>query len=513
MIPLLFSHSQTFTFCAETCRPRETNKATDEETTPTKRQLITNPQPHRIQFAQDGGLQFEIKMAALIGLRGLQRGDNFKLATNIKDAGYFDDFMYTAGGRRYFLQLTHTQNPDARKLVQSDLERIIHRCTETYHKMEDRDNSEFILYTNRLLGRGLLHHITEEADVDTIFRTSMEGKIFKFATDSNKETGVHTLLGKSVTKSKEYVCLSDPQKESTLKKINEFLNRLTIFTGQKPQWQLDDLIAEEIRNQETIQSDEAQYKSIFHHFKRSVEDWWNNRREYMTPEMVRNWLQRAKTEHFSLTVTGFYNSCTTKLVRTGIRFSSSEISSFKDRLSNNRAVHLWSDAFTLCSILLLDCLPKSQCIFVTFESLQSNTNILLQAWLGGHWQWLTVFCDSTVQQSDISYTCNKITEIIKLDPSNKQVIILTPCPIQQVGDFVTTEHKFKFEQLSVESQERVLDKKIDFQGCEVTLRSALQRHGNVQHVLGPELVTDLITEGTAVNIGVTLQQNTKYVLL
>ena len=64
-----------------------------------------------------------------------------------------------------------------------------------------------------------------------------------------------------------------------------------------------------------------------------------------------------------------------------------------------------------------------------------------------------------------------------------------------------------FEQLSKKSQEIVLDKKIDFQGCEVTLRSVLERHGNVQHVLGPELVTDLITDGTVVNIGGRLQAN------
>jgi len=56
----------------------------------------------------------------------------------------------------------------------------------------------------------------------------------------------------------------------------------------------------------------------------------------------------------------------------------------------------------------------------------------------------------------------------------------------------------------------VLDKKIDFQGCEVTLRSVLQRHGNVEHVLGPELVTDLITGDNPVNIGGRLQQNKKH---
>jgi len=56
----------------------------------------------------------------------------------------------------------------------------------------------------------------------------------------------------------------------------------------------------------------------------------------------------------------------------------------------------------------------------------------------------------------------------------------------------------------------VLDMKKDFHGCEVRLRSVLQRHGNVEHVLGPDLFTELVTEDTAVNIGGRLQVNTNY---
>ena len=221
-------------------------------------------------------------------------------------------------------------------------------------------------------------------------------------------------------------------------------------------------------------------------------------------------MQRATTEHLNPFVTGLIKTCTTKLVGTGIKFADSEVSRLQAELSNNPAVHLRSDALTLCSILLLDCLDTSKCIFVTFESLQSNKTMLLHAWLGGNWEWLIVFCDSAVRQSDISDTCTKISEITKSNHSTKRVIILTTCSVQQIGNFFPTEHEFNFEQLSKESQEMVLDKKIDFQNCEVTMRSVLQRHGNVQHVLGPELITDLTTEGTAVNIGGTLQVNEGY---
>jgi ankyrin repeat protein len=136
--------------------------------------------------------------------------------------------------------------------------------------------------------------------------------------------------------------------------------------------------------------------------------------------------------------------------------------------------------------------------------------MLLHAWFGGEWEWLVVFCDSTVQQSDISDTCHEIYEFIKRGHSSKRAIILTACSVQQITDFVPIEHKFKFEQLSKKSQEIVLDTKIDFQGCEVTMRSVLERHGNVERVLGPELITDLRTEETLVKLGSSLQVNTGY---
>jgi hypothetical protein len=178
----------------------------------------------------------------------------------------------------------------------------------------------------------------------------------------------------------------------------------------------------------------------------------------MTPKSLIKWLQEAKTEACASVVGSMFERCKQKFVRTGTKFSDSEISRLQSKLSKEHAIHLRSDALTLCSILMLDCLPQSKCIFVTFESPQSDKNMLLHAWLGGEWEWLVVFCDSTVQQNDISETCHKLYEFIKSGHSSKQAIILTACSVQQITDFVPIEHKFKFEQLSKESQEMVLDK-------------------------------------------------------
>ena len=481
---------------------------------------MTNPQPQNSNTqitsatttrgtAGEGGFQFEIKMAAVIGLRGLKQGHEFELSSNRDDAGNFDDLEYTGDGRRYFLQLKHSYKPDERILQLYEMKKIVRKCFRSYRTIISDlkfkniaiENTEFMIYTNRTLHPKLTWRKAEQMG-DNIFFKTQDRAIFKFNPDENENKELYKFLGNTVKG-------SGHQELKPL--ISDFLKKLRIVTGQVGHRQLDKLIAAEICEQDKIQIDSTEYNSILNHFKTPLERWWRNiKREVMTPDMLREWLQRAKTEYYKPVVNSSCNSCTNKLIGRGINFSDSEVSRLHAELSNNRAVHLRSDALTLCSILLLDCLDTSKCIFVTFESLQSNTNMLLHAWLGGHWEWLIVFCDPTVQQSDISDTCNKITEIIKSNHSTKHAIILTASSVHQINDFVPIEHKFKFEHLSQQSQELVLGKNVNFQGCEVTLRSVLQRHGNVEHVLGPELVTDLITEGTAVNIGGRLQGNTGY---
>jgi len=451
-------------------------------------------------------------MAGVIGLRGMERGDDFEMATNVTDAGNFDDLVYTANGRRYCLQLKHTDNPDATYLQPKKLVKLLYRCFESYCEMGDKEKSEFIIYTNKRLGRMLSDHKrndTADSTVESVFKTTTKGEIFNFTRD-NKKIDVYFGVEHLVKGSKQFGDLSVPEQNYKVGMVTEFLGKLIMVIGQKGQSELDDVIFEEIQKRDEIKVGHEMYEEVMLHFKNRLEMWWRNKKKQITPETLRKWLQEAKTAACAPVVRSLFESCKQKIFGTKIKFSDSEVSRIQTELSDNRAVHLGSDALTLCSILLLDCLDTSKCIFVTFESLQSNKNMLLYAWLGGHWEWLIVFCDFTVQQSDISETCLEISEIIKHDASGKCIIILTSNTVQQISKFVPIEHKFNFEQLSKESQEMLLDKKIDFQGCELTMRSMLQGHDNVQRVWGPELVTDLITEGTAVNVGGKLQVNEGY---
>ena len=448
-------------------------------------------------------------MAAVIGLRALQRDDSFELFSNTDNAGNFDDIVYSAGGRRFFVQLKHADSPEKKKLTKGDLVTLLKKCFKSYCDIKHGDNfrdipldkSQFIIYTNKELTPALLKHKRRQSKVDIFFKTCEKGEIFSFSPDENKQIDVYTLLENEVEKGQEFPGSCDRET------VSEFLNKLIMVTGQKGQRELDAVIDEEIRIHDVARVDNEVYKTELLEFKTQVEIWCRGKNEKMTEIEFRNWLQEATTKACASVVRSLFKSCTKKLVGTDMRFSDSEVARLQAKISNNNAGHLRSDALTLCSILLLDCLDTSKFIFVTFESLQSNKEMLLHAWLGGHWEWLIVFCDSTVQNSDISSTCLEISELIERVLSIKRVIILTTRPVQEIKDFVPIEHKFKFEQLSKESQEIVLDKKIKFQGCGVKMRIVFERHGNVQHVLGPELVTDLLTEGTAVNIGGKLQVN------
>ena len=461
---------------------------------------------------QESVQQLEIQMAAVIALRGMQRGDNFQLSYKGTQASNFYGIVYTTNSRQYFLHLEHI-NPSTYQLTKSALEPLLHRCFESYFNIiQDPifkdippESSEFIIYTNQQLEPKCLQPNRQQRETDEIFKTCDEGEIFTFTPDENKDIELYTLVEKMVKESTEFGHLSPQEREFKLKMISEFLRKLIMVTGQKGQRELDDVITEEIRQHDAVKVGPEMYNMESNYFKTLLETCFRNKTESVTDETTRNCLQEAKTRTCASVLCDLFHSFSKELLVKGIAFTYSEISRLQTELSNNRAIHLRSDALTLCSILLLDCLPQSKCIFVNFEYLEGHTNEVLHAWLGGVWEWLIVFCGSTVPQSDI---CFKIAEIIKHGPSTKRVIILTACSVQQISNFVPIEHEFKFEQLSKKSQEIVLDKKIDFQGCEVTLRSVLQRHGNVQHVLGPELVTDLITEGTAVNIGGRLQENT-----
>ena len=450
----------------ETCIEYDDEETCTEYDEPLKKK---QQRPNGSWRVKGRGHGFETQMAVLIGLRGSKRRDNFRLFFNRDDAGNFVDIVYTAGGRRYFL------------LKRGELVAALQKCFKTYCDIKRgkdfRDipvgKTEFIIYTNRKLDPKLSQHT----------RKQKRGakKIFKFIPDKIKETGVCTLLVNAVKGIKVIHGSSDGEI------FSEFFKKVVLVISAKGKCHLDEEIRLEIEKQDAIKVSRETYMAQLRYLKTRVAYWLKKkkRKESITAEMFRNWLQEAKTKIFDRSL---FVSCTNEIVTTGINFADSEISQLQAELCNKRAVHLRSDSVETCRVLLSKCLPESKCIYVNFKTLQNDKNKLLHTWSGGDWQWCVVFCDSEIGGIRVKDLCLFMFELIKLMDSYKCLICLTPISVKKIQGFSPIDHNFKKGQLSKKSQKRK--------------KRALR-------ALGADTVSRLVTEKT-LNLEGTLHTNRGY---
>jgi hypothetical protein len=388
---------------------------------------------------------------------------------------------------------------------------VLQKCFKSYCDIKNGkdyqdipvDKTEFIIYTNRTLDPTLPHYVSMSGD---IFFKTRDTKVLIITSGGNKQTDVYTLL-KNAVRGHEKI-----YRPSDIKMIHGFLYSVKIVASVNGKCQLDAEIQKEIEEQDAIKVSRNVYKAELHYLKTWVASRLKNRKEGMTAEMFRNWLQEAKTKACVAFVKSLFVSCTKGLDTTGIHFADSEISRLQAELSNNPAVHLRSDAPALCSILLMHCLPVSKCIYVNLKSLLSDRGRLLHAWFGGEWQWCVVFCDSELRGIHISEMCLDMLSIMKSKASDKCLIILTPFSVKQIEGFSPIDHNFKFKQLPLKRQTAVLDKSVNFLGYLLTVKSILHRHGIVKNALRAvegNSVSRLATEETG-QLGGRLRTNRGY---
>jgi hypothetical protein len=173
--------------------------------------------------------------------------------------------VYTAGGRRYFLQLKHADNPDKRNLTKGDLVTLLQSCFKSYCAIKNGDTfknipidiSKFIVYTNKKLNPTLLKHKRRHREIDIFFKTFDEGEIFSFSPDDENKD----LLKNSEKQSKEIRDLCDTYI------VTEFLNKLTMVTGQKGQREIDVVIIEDIRKDDAVSAVNEVYETVLLEFK------------------------------------------------------------------------------------------------------------------------------------------------------------------------------------------------------------------------------------------------------
>ena len=126
-------------------------------------------------FSNMTGENYEWKISALLFLRTVKTGQEFHLASNMNEAGCFDDVVLKLGGSSLFLQLKHKQNSSTvLKLgdLTNDTNFKLPKYLNSYLDIKRRwqnssdlqfcgnfQNAKFVIYTNASVDDNLVNSV------------------------------------------------------------------------------------------------------------------------------------------------------------------------------------------------------------------------------------------------------------------------------------------------------------------------------------------------------------------
>jgi hypothetical protein len=94
-VQILILRQISLRFFTDAGQGRDDDNASDEQSPPENQQQKDKKPKQKSGVTHDGGQQFEIKLAGVIGLRGMDKGHEFEMERYVKDAGIFNRIMYT----------------------------------------------------------------------------------------------------------------------------------------------------------------------------------------------------------------------------------------------------------------------------------------------------------------------------------------------------------------------------------------------------------------------------------
>ncbi|XP_069681555.1 uncharacterized protein [Periplaneta americana] len=166
-------------------------------------------------FADGGGQEYEIKVAALLFLRALQHAQKFYIATNMEDAGAFDDLVITyklkhsAQWNSCFVQLKHKTNKQPISMHslttfknKGDF-KLIKYC-KSYNEIKRRfqtsgdenpvfrgdfNHSEYVIFTNATMDLQLSQKQRQSSCYTQLLLQANEdiGAVFSFSENSDQD--------------------------------------------------------------------------------------------------------------------------------------------------------------------------------------------------------------------------------------------------------------------------------------------------------------------------------------
>jgi len=249
-------------------------------------------------FPQICGQGLEYKICALVFLRAKNKGYKFKLASNVKGHGRFDDVYIeylddNSRKKHIFVQLKRKRNPliTTNQLLVERREFSLRKYYKSYIKIEEKFNCSD-------------EGVKLEGSIDeSLFIIHTKAKVEKNL-QSNKVTDIgeaeFLMTGGTVLQfnEEEHKAIYEHLKE--LPKHREFLSRFRIFYSQADEREMDRHIESEL--QQSMKLPESELDIAYRYYRDLIMDWWQDSHCFLQDTSPRENDPLRKTSEYLRTI-------------------------------------------------------------------------------------------------------------------------------------------------------------------------------------------------------------------
>ena len=431
--------------------------------------------------AQIHGQIFEYKFCALVFLRATNKGYKFKLASNVKGLGAFDDVfveyidescemshkfvqLKSKTKQRLTKQQLLTEKGDfsLRKYYQSYVQiEGKFNCSEEGVKLDGRiDESLFIIYTNADVGQELKPNEILEGGEEEFLMTG--GTVLQFNEEDHKAIYEHL---------------------QELPRHREFLSRLRIFYSQADEKGMDWYIKRELQQSMKLPDNELDLAYVS--YRDFIKDWWQNCNYFLQDNNCKETDPLRKTsENIRTTLAAkILDQRKSELDDLRIKYKQYAIADMEQLIEHHKAVLIFAPgrSTTLTAAKIHQMLCATKHIILNLQQLIRYKSEVMLAWERS-FNVLVLESDSSAEVSPDLF--NELPGYLNNSVAEKKLIFIlnSVSNLEQIHEIrrtfnsnLTEEYEdFKFTDILTESRMFFLDKKVYFQGVEVKLSTIIQ---------------------------------------
>ena len=431
--------------------------------------------------AQIHGQIFEYKFCALSFLRATNKGYEFKLASNVKGLGAFDDVVveYIDGNRRkshVFVQLKSKLNKhismhqllaekgdfSLRKYYESYIQvEKNFNCSKEGVKMDGRiDESLFIIYTNTDVARDLKPNKVTDVGEEEFLMTG--GSVLHFNEEEHKAIYQHL---------------------QNLPKHREFLSRLRILYSQANDEEMDWHIKCELQQNMKLPENELDLGYLC--FIDFVKDWWQNCNYFLkdTNGMKNDPLRKTSEKVRTTLLSKILDQRKSELDDLSIKYKQSAITDTKKLTELNKSILIFAPgrSTTLTAAKIHQMLSATAHIVLNLQQLVRYKTGVMMAWKNS---FDVLVVESQKSTENCQGVFNEISIILNECGVEKRFIFIanTMGNIEQTSDLRRTfctnlreEYDYwNFADIVTESRTFFLEKKVTFQGSVLQIKNIVK---------------------------------------